>query len=198
MFTACWVHIIYYKAFGHVAQKGWYWVAEDLFIVLSIALICEVIYRQLEELQWRKYVAIPIVMVLGLILLNTLIKRTLSTLSYVPSDEKHFYLLRAHWLEENTEEGALIGMTGSGTSGYFVKDRVIVNLDGLINSSEYFFHLQKDTADEYLASIGLDYVFGNAYILERTNPYQWYFRNRIEPLYQLELPEKTLTLFKFE
>ena len=118
--------------------------------------------------------------------------------TYTPSENEQFYLLRAHWLEENTEPGTLIGMTGSGSSGYFVRDRVIVNLDGLINSTDYFIHMQKDTADEYLASIGLDYVFGNAYILERTNPYQWFFRDRIKPYRQLELEDKTLTLFQFE
>ena len=116
---------------------------------------------------------------------------------YDPPKEAHFYLQRADFLEENTEPGALIGMTGSGSSGYFVQDRTLVNLDGLINSAEYFTHLQQASADEYLESIGLDYVFGNAYILQSTNPYQWNFYERLEEYRHFEVGGKILTLFIF-
>jgi hypothetical protein len=198
LLVGCLIQVIYYKAFGHVAQKGWYWIAESFFLILFLALVGEGINRQLVKLRCGKYLVPIAVSVLALFLILTPIKRTQAILAYSPAQEEQFYLLRAHWLEDNTEPGALIGMTGSGTSGYFVRDRVIVNLDGLINSGEYFIHMQKDTADEYLASIGLDYVFGNAYILERTNPYQWFFRGRIAPYRQLELDDKTFTLFRFE
>ena len=63
----------------------------------------------------------------------------------------------------------------------------LVNLDGLINSTEYFIHLQNASADEYLESIGLDYVFGNAYILQRSNPYQWNFEDRLEEFRSFEV-----------
>ncbi|MFN8405640.1 MAG: hypothetical protein U0V48_19120 [Anaerolineales bacterium] len=39
-------------------------------------------------------------------------------------------------------------------------------MDGLINSPEYFKHLQNGTAGEYLASLGLDYVLANLSILD--------------------------------
>ena len=88
-------------------------------------------------------------------------------------------------------------MTGSGSSGYFVRDRTLVNLDGLINSSDYFTHLQQASADEYLESIGLDYVFGNAYILQQSNPYQWNLDGRLSEFRYFDYGDKTLTLFIF-
>ena len=117
---------------------------------------------------------------------------------YTPSGAEQFYLQRARFIEENTAPGAMIGMTGSGSTGYFVQDRVVVNLDGLISSQEYFIHLQNATADEYLAAIGLDYVFGNPYILQHSNPYQWNFDGRLTEFRFFEVDEdKTLVLFKF-
>ncbi len=84
------------------------------------------------------------------------------------------YLDAAAFLEANTEEGALIGMTGGGNVAYFIEGRAIVNMDGLINSYEYFLALRAGRADEYLASIGLDYIFSNPDILQNA-PYNGQF-----------------------
>ena len=78
------------------------------------------------------------------------------------------------FLESNTEEGALIGMTGGGNIGYFIHGRTIVNMDGLINSAAYFQSLRAGRADEYLAAIGLDYIFSNPDILQNP-PYNGQF-----------------------
>ncbi|GEM_PF-214969 len=84
------------------------------------------------------------------------------------------YLDAASFLEANTEEGALIGMTGGGNVAYFIEGRAIVNMDGLINSYDYFLALRAGRADEYLASIGLDYIFSNPDILKKP-PYDGQF-----------------------
>ncbi len=84
------------------------------------------------------------------------------------------YLDVLPFLESNTEEGALIGMTGGGNIGYFIEGRTIVNMDGLINSYEYFLALRAGRGDEYLASIGLDYIFSNPDILQNP-PYNGQF-----------------------
>ena len=78
------------------------------------------------------------------------------------------------FLESNTEEGALIGMTGGGNVGYFIQRRIIVNMDGLINSTAYYLALRAGRADEYLAGIGLDYIFSNPDILQNP-PYNGQF-----------------------
>ncbi len=76
------------------------------------------------------------------------------------------YLDSVRFLEERTPPGAMIGMTGGGNVAYYIKDRVIVNMDGLINSPAYFEALQAGQANAYLDSIGLDYVFANPGMLE--------------------------------
>jgi len=198
LLIACLVQIVYYKALGHIAQKGWYWIAEMLFVVLLLGILLEIFAREIKKLpNGNRLVPISVVLI-AIILIIPYAQTAYQAVMYVPGQE-HFYLQRAHFLEENTEPGARIGMTGSGSSGYFVQDRTIVNLDGLISSMAYFIHLQNATADEYLESIGLDYVFGNAYILQNTNPYQWNFENRLEEYRYFEVDdEKTLVLFRFQ
>jgi hypothetical protein len=56
-------------------------------------------------------------------------------------------------------------MTGGGNVGYYIRGRTIVNMDGLINSYSYFLALRAGHGDEYLASIGLEYIFANPDIL---------------------------------
>jgi len=75
-------------------------------------------------------------------------------------------------LEGHTEPGSIIGMTGGGNAGYFIKDRTIVNMDGLINSYAYFQAVKAGTAGKYLQLIGMKYVFGNYYILTESMPYR--------------------------
>jgi hypothetical protein len=197
LFFGCIAHILYYKFSGHVAQKEWYWLAESLFVVLILGIVLESIAHEILKLPYGEKMIAAVSLILVISISLPYMRIPIHILTYLPNEEEHFYLKRARWLTENTEPNSLIGMTGSGSSGYFVQERVLVNLDGLINSQEYFIHLQNATADEYLEIIGLDYVFGNAYILKNTNPYQWNFDNRLEEYRLFELQNKTLTLFKF-
>jgi len=197
LLMGCLVQITYYKAFGHIAQRGWYWVAEMVFVVLFLGIVLEIFAREIRKLPQGEKLLPAVGILLAVAIALPYLSIPFQANTYQPSEQEHFYLQRAHFLEANTEPGALIGMTGSGSSGYFVQNRAVVNLDGLINSQEYFVHLQNATADEYLASIGLDYVFGNPYILQNTNPYQWNFDNRLEEFRYFEVDGKTLVLFKF-
>ena len=91
----------------------------------------------------------------------------------------------------------MIGLTGSGSTGYFVEGRTIVNLDGLISSVTYFNAMKAGTADEYLAGIGLDYVFGNAYIVQESDPYGGIFEGRLEEAGVYADGERELGLWEF-
>jgi hypothetical protein len=79
-------------------------------------------------------------------------------------------------LEGYTEEGALIGMTGGGNAGYFIRNRTVVNMDGLINSYAYFQAIKAGQASQYLAEMGLDYVFANHHIITSSMPYVEQFK----------------------
>jgi hypothetical protein len=85
------------------------------------------------------------------------------------------------FLEAHTPPGAVIGMTGGGNVGYFMRGRTIVNMDGLINSTEYFKDLQQGTGSEYLYESGMQYVFANPDILE-ANPYRGQYEGRLKGL----------------
>jgi len=60
------------------------------------------------------------------------------------------------WL--HTEPGAIIGMTGGGNAGYFIKNRTIINMDGLINSYANFQAVKEEKAGAYLR---MKCVFGS-------------------------------------
>jgi hypothetical protein len=77
----------------------------------------------------------------------------------------------AAFLEEHTKPGSIIGMTGGGNAGYFIKDRTVVNMDGLINSHEYFQLLKEKNAGKYLADMGMNYILANINILNGS-PYK--------------------------
>jgi hypothetical protein len=72
-------------------------------------------------------------------------------------------------------------MTGGGNVGYFIHDRTIINMDGLINSYPYFQALKARQAGVYLEEIGLDYVLANPAILDQ-QPYKGQFNEYMEPL----------------
>jgi hypothetical protein len=91
------------------------------------------------------------------------------------------YMDIAPLLEAHTEPGSIIGMTGGGNVGYFIDDRTIINMDGLINSYPYFQALKARRAGVYLEEIGLDYVLANPAILDQ-QPYKGQFNEYMEPL----------------
>ena len=85
----------------------------------------------------------------------------------------------ASFLEQHTEPGSVIGMTGGGNVGYFVHDRTIINMDGLINSYQYFELLKKKEAGKYLADLGMNYVMANLDLLDSL-PYRGQYHPYME------------------
>ena len=83
------------------------------------------------------------------------------------------------FLEENTSPGSVIGMTGGGNVGYFIHDRTIVNMDGLINSNDYFHALKNREASTYLYKHGVRIIFANAQLLD-VPPYYGQFAPYLE------------------
>ena len=60
------------------------------------------------------------------------------------------------WIRENTEPGAIIGSWNAGALGYF-SGRQVVNLDGLVNSREFYLAQREDLC-RYWDRIGVDYI----------------------------------------
>ena len=114
----------------------------------------------------------------------------------VPLEKQAAYLEEIRDLEKHTNEKTLIGMTGGGLTAYFIQNRTIVNLDGLINSKEYFNSLRDGTAHLFLDNMGLDYVYGNSYMLLESDPYQQIFSGRIGEIGMIH-GEMNFTLYRF-
>jgi hypothetical protein len=90
------------------------------------------------------------------------------------------YMDVATFVEAHTEPGSLVGMTGGGNVGYFIRDRTIVNMDGLINSYPYFQANKAGQGSDYLYNqVGLDYVFANPDFLE-IQPYRGQYTGRLK------------------
>jgi hypothetical protein len=85
-------------------------------------------------------------------------------------------------LENLAQEGSLITTTDGADVGYFIQGRTITNLDGLIYGVEYFEHLQNFTANRYLDTIGMDYIFVRPYVILQSDPYQRMFAELLSPI----------------
>jgi uncharacterized membrane protein YfcA len=180
LFVGCFFQIASYNMTGYVNSHAWYWICEITLIVIFGGILFETLYRNLKvTLKPNQLSTVLAICLLALGLYYTY--HITATIRWkVHKEDIEGYLAGAKGLEATTEPGAIIGSTGGGVLGYFVKDRTIVNLDGLINSYAYFQMLKSGRANEYLDEIGLDYVYANKYILTSSEPYERMFRNRLE------------------
>ena len=172
-----------YHAGGYSAAKEWYWVTHYVLTTLFLALLVDMFFRatkrlfaNVEPLLWAALFG------LGIFWGQAYYQKIANLMPYNTASTGHPYMEILAVVEENTEPGSLIGMTGGGNLGYFIADRTIVNMDGLINSHQYFEMHKEGRADEHLAEMGLDYVFANPDILADL-PYKGEFVGRLgEPV----------------
>ncbi|HSQ39816.1 MAG TPA: hypothetical protein VLM78_06620, partial [Anaerolineales bacterium] len=175
LLTGSLVQLLYYNGQGYAGAKDWYWVSQMLMLPLLGALLFDLILRPLRKFQTGRAIAWGITAALcigyyAFPFATVIIQRM--TWGAERADQPYMDVLP--FLESNTEEGALIGMTGGGNIGYFIEGRTIVNMDGLINSYAYYQSLRAGRGDEYMAGIGLDYIFSNPDILQNP-PYNGQF-----------------------
>lgn len=178
LFTASLAQMFYYNGQGYAGSKDWYWVGQMIFFALLGALLFDLLSQPLRRISVRNVKGTSIVWgittLLAALYLATFATVIVRRMPYGTERAGQPYLDVVSFLESNTQEGALIGMTGGGNAAYFLEGRTIVNMDGLINSYNYFLALRAGRADEYLASIGLDYIFSNPDILQKP-PYYGQF-----------------------
>jgi hypothetical protein len=190
----CIAQVLYYKLSGHVATRSWYWISEMLLTVLFIGVVLGVLIRAIRNRRNGKVIAwAGSTIIIGLIMFS-FVRYFRSSFLRVDQGQ-HPYLAVSEWLEEETEEDAVIGIAASGSTAYFTKDRTIVNLDGLINGFEYFNRLRSDEAFAYLSLIGTDYIFGPAGQLLEQQPYKDNFEGRLFPISQYSSDSYQATLW---
>lgn len=177
-------HILFYGATSYASKHEWYWVSEDLGAFILLGWIIQTIFNRIRHFQYSNSIIWVITIITGL---NSFLTYQSELITRMPMEDLPSstpYIDMAMIMEEHTPPGSLIGMTGGGNVGYFINDRTIMNMDGLINSVEYFEALKNHDAREFYKNIGLDYIFANRYILTETAPYSYQI-NR-EELQQVE------------
>lgn len=167
LLCGAWLQVISYHITGYSAFKEWYWISQLVVVVLVLSLIAGMIHQAVRKyaasqaLLWVAAVGIGLVMGAshwGYI-------RQIMPHGNAAADDPYNDI--AAFLEAHTEPGSMIGMTGGGNAGYFIADRTVVNMDGLINSYEYFQLLKQGEAGAYLAQIGMDYVLANTNLISQ-------------------------------
>ncbi len=171
-------------ASGLSPLRLWYWTPETVVSVLWLAALVGGMAQRWRWWRWGVVVAaLGFAWWLGW--------------TYPPRRATlHPYLHQARWVEAQTEPGAVIGAAGSGTLGYFVRQRRVLNLDGLISTPAYLEALQEGRGVDYLQAQGLRYVLG-AFWLTKLNPYRQVFAHRLQPLAEYRYQGVKATLYLF-
>jgi len=181
LLSSVWLQILYYNALKYAGHKEWYWVGQLIIIVLTLSLILGMLYTLIRRIPYISILAWGFAayagISMGLSFWNTI--RQSMPYNHWSADAPFMDIVPL--LEEHTEPGSIIGLTGGGNVGYFIHDRTIVNMDGLINSYGYFQALRTREGGQYLQNIGLDYVLANPVILDQ-QPYKGQFNEYLEPL----------------
>ncbi len=165
--AGCGIQILSYTTTAYGGAKEWYWVSQMVFVTLAGSLLIELLLGAVPaKLKIPKITFELTAIALALFMAYGLGSNIKTTMPYSLTPKGRPYLDAIRFLEENTPPGSIIGMTGGGTTGYFIQDRTIINMDGLINSNEYFTALQNRAAPEYLHQHGMQIIFANVQTLE--------------------------------
>ena len=174
-----WLQIFYYHMLGYSAYKTWYWTSQLVLVTITVSFIVGTLYLFIRKRSVAsKVVWIP-ALLLGLYMGYTFSSYVRHTMTYGEFSASDPYMDLATFLESHTEPGSIIGMTGGGNVGYFIKDRAIINMDGLINSYDYFQLLQRREAGKYLAERGMNYILASIDLLNGL-PYRGQYNEYME------------------
>jgi hypothetical protein len=165
LFCGAWLQIFYYHMLGYSAYKEWYWVAQLTLIVIVLSLMIGMLYQLVRKVRVIQSTAWAVVVIFGLYMSSMFWLNMRDTMTYHEWSADDPYMDLAAFLEKHTDPGSMIGMTGGGNAAYFIEDRTIINMDGLINSHAYFELLKKKEAGKYLAEIGMDYILASRDLL---------------------------------
>ncbi|GAB4504032.1 MAG: hypothetical protein Fur0043_10250 [Anaerolineales bacterium] len=175
------LQVLAYNATGYAAAREWYWISQPVFLVLAGGLLLDLLTQPLRRLPMVETVFVLMALYWGLTQAIFFGQLTVAQMPYGAVNAQPPYMDIAAFVEKHTEPGSLIGMTGGGNVGYFIRERTIVNMDGLINSYAYFQAHKARQGSDYLAALGMDYIFANPTFLEAM-PYRGQYTGRYEIL----------------
>lgn len=174
------LQITYYTSSGYTHTRAWYWVAEMITLVMLVSLVLDWFFGVLDQNVARRFLTPLLALVFAALIINGHAQSLRGFVPYrIVESQKDAFLAETREVEFYTEPGSRIGMTGGGMVAYFIQGRTIVNLDGLINSKEYFDAMKAGTATDFLDQIPLNYVYGKPYMLLESDPYNRIFKDRL-------------------
>jgi hypothetical protein len=174
-----WLQVISYHITGYSAFKEWYWIAQWIAVVLILGLVGGMLYSLIPNSRWLHIALWLVAAAWGTSMGVSHWQYIREIMPYGETSPNAPYNDIAAFLEEHTEPGSRIGMTGGGNAGYFISDRTVINMDGLINSYAYFQLLKRKEAGAYLAEIGTDYILANPALINQL-PYNGQYTPFIE------------------
>jgi hypothetical protein len=168
-------------------MRDWYWVGEMLLTMICVGIILHCLSAFISRNRIGARIWSGVIILMGFGSLYLFVAMLVSKFPYQPASGNYAaYLEEARALEIATEPGAIIGMPGGGTVAYFIKDRTIINLDGLINSPDYFHSLRSGQGSAFLDNMKVGYVYGGEYMLTMTDPYRDLLSGHIIPFERLD------------
>ena len=173
------LQIIQYNITGYSALKEWYWVSQMVFIALAGSMLLDILTQRLRRIPVAYISLFALFLFWGASSVLEFARIIAIQMPYGAKPADTPYMEVVTFVESYTEPGSLIGMTGGGNVGYFIQDRTIVNMDGLVNSYSYFQAHKSHQGSNYLYNIGLDYIFANPDFLE-IQPYRGQYTNRLD------------------
>ncbi len=182
LFAGSFLQSVWYSITGYASPQNWYWLTQPLLICISTVLLADTLVSLLIR-RWSAIRTLIWVLVALYGIRSAAVYWNITRIQMphgvIPPDAPVMEVIP--FLESLTKPGDIIGMTGGGNVGYFIHDRTIVNMDGLINSYQYFQALKSGAGADYLYNTGMRYVFANPNILE-SNPYRGQYTNRLQPI----------------
>jgi len=191
------MQVFSYTATAYGGAKEWYWVEQLLLVTLAASLALDFIANPLKKIKNNRATLNALALLLGLLMSRSIITFIFKEMRHqrFPSDIPSMEVVG--YLEQKTPPGSIIGMTGGGNVGYFIHDRTIVNMDGLINGAAYLKALKANHAPSFLFKQGMTIIFSNPQLLSLP-PYYDQFAPYLEKfdsyggkglLYLLETPK---------
>jgi hypothetical protein len=179
LFAGSWIQIFSYNSTGYVSPQEWYWLAELVFIMIFIALLLDT-FLDIFLGKWRA-ARFGIWILAGFICISwtaQYYQNTIEKMTYQPAPDNMPYVSELPFLESNTQPGDLIGISGGGNVGYFIHNRTVINMDGLINSFPYYLAMKNGAGADYLYNEGMRYIFANPGVL-KAPPYSGQYSGRL-------------------
>lgn len=182
LFAGSWVQILSYSTTGYASPKEWYWLTEQILLLFAAVMLIDCIYKLVSK-HWI-IARVAMWTLITLYAMSSAIRyyQDVSVrMAYGYSNPNGPYMDVVPFLEGLTRPGDIIGMTGGGNVGYFLGDRTVVNMDGLINSYDYFQALKSGASADYLYDSGMRFVFANPEIID-SGPYRGQYAGRLQSI----------------